>query len=620
MARQSTAPGGVKKMGRQMFGCPACALGLLLVGCGVDLELSGLGHVAGLKATRTVCAGTGDHGSLSDAVDAASDGDVIAVCPGTYTEDLDLDGRILTLVSADGADVTTVQGSGSGPVIDVDDASVITLEGFTIRGGDGGSKGGGVHCDGATLVLTANRIHDNTSERGGGLYSRRCALTATGNALWDNAADERGGSVYLYEDSGSFRENSVEGSTANKGGGGYLNRSLVVLSDNTWSGNHAGRYGGGLYANGAPQIVGDRFDDNTSDRNGGGVYLDKTTGGLFDGNVLGGNEADRDGGGLYARSPQLDLTDNTFHDNVADDDAGGALVHGGSGSFRGNTVRDNVADDDGGGVEACHGATAFADNLFQGNVAGGDGGGLALDSEGGELAGDTFTDNAADGGGGVHAADNDGPQTFEDVTFSGNTASEDGAGLELEKNDHPVTVRRAVFSDNVAGDDGGAISVTKDAGLILENALLVWNSALDDGAGIYLREDSTATLTNVVVSHNDSPNSPGIDSDNCAGVAVVNSVFSHNTGGDAVKFRNVMAEEFAWNDVWGNDEDYGWAFGERTGVDGNVAVDPGFADPSGLDYSLAPTSALIDAGDPSLSDPDGTRSDVGAYGGPGGGW
>jgi len=236
------------------------------------------------------------------------------------------------------------------------------------------------------------------------------------------------------------------------------------------------------------------------------------------------------------------------------------------------------------------------------------------------VTGDALVDNSAKGGGGLHVVDNDGEQLLVGLEVTGNRASRDGGGLELEQNDHGVTVRQSVFQGNVAVDDGGAISLTRDASLVLDNALLTENSALDDGAGLYLRDDSTALVTNVVVSHNDSPNSPGIDSNDCSGVEVVNSVFTHNTGGDAVKFRNVLAEVFAYNDVWGNDEDYGWEFGDQTGLDGNLAVDPGFFDAASGDYSLAAGSALIDAGDPTLSDADGTRSDQGAYGGPEGDW
>ncbi len=44
-------------------------------------------------------------------------------------------------------------------------------------------------------------------------------------------------------------------------------------------------------------------------------------------------------------------------------------------------------------------------------------------------------------------------------------------------------------------------------------------------------------------------------------------------------------------------------------------------DPLDWDLTLSADSALRDAGDPDLTDPDGTRSDIGAHGGPGAeGW
>ena len=59
----------------------------------------------------------------------------------------------------------------------------------------------------------------------------------------------------------------------------------------------------------------------------------------------------------------------------------------------------------------------------------------------------------------------------------------------------------------------------------------------------------------------------------------------------------------------------------------SITVDPGFTDwtddgTDNDDLSLAARSALIDAGNPSSSyyDADGSRNDIGAYGGPGGGW
>lgn len=53
----------------------------------------------------------------------------------------------------------------------------------------------------------------------------------------------------------------------------------------------------------------------------------------------------------------------------------------------------------------------------------------------------------------------------------------------------------------------------------------------------------------------------------------------------------------------------------------NFNLDPQFVDPIKQDFHLLPSSPAIDAGDPSIFDADGSRSDLGAYGGMGGqGW
>jgi hypothetical protein len=74
-----------------------------------------------------------------------------------------------------------------------------------------------------------------------------------------------------------------------------------------------------------------------------------------------------------------------------------------------------------------------------------------------------------------------------------------------------------------------------------------------------------------------------------------------------------------YNAFWGNiHEDMqivGWE-----GVDtlGNFDAFPMYANPDSFDVHLQAYSPLIDAGDPNILDVDGTRSDIGCYGGPGG--
>ena len=74
--------------------------------------------------------------------------------------------------------------------------------------------------------------------------------------------------------------------------------------------------------------------------------------------------------------------------------------------------------------------------------------------------------------------------------------------------------------------------------------------------------------------------------------------------------------------------------GYRGGGYGNIVEDPHFGTFRGLKYVLGPNSPCIDSGDPAIEDrisdwhprwpnwyPNGPRSDMGAYGGPGNiGW
>ncbi|MBN2058234.1 MAG: DUF1565 domain-containing protein [Candidatus Saganbacteria bacterium] len=64
-----------------------------------------------------------------------------------------------------------------------------------------------------------------------------------------------------------------------------------------------------------------------------------------------------------------------------------------------------------------------------------------------------------------------------------------------------------------------------------------------------------------------------------------------------------------YSDVYNNETSY---YQTTTGS-GTIASDAKFVNAAGGNYNLEPTSPCIDTGDPALTDPDGTRKDMGAY-------
>jgi hypothetical protein len=72
--------------------------------------------------------------------------------------------------------------------------------------------------------------------------------------------------------------------------------------------------------------------------------------------------------------------------------------------------------------------------------------------------------------------------------------------------------------------------------------------------------------------------------------------------------------EFAYNIVWNNKEGNYKEVWDQTGINGNLSVDPLFVSDSV--FILQEGSPAINVGHPEVSDIDGSRSDIGLYGGP----
>jgi parallel beta-helix repeat protein len=105
----------------------------------------------------------------------------------------------------------------------------------------------------------------------------------------------------------------------------------------------------------------------------------------------------------------------------------------------------------------------------------------------------------------------------------------------------------------------------------------------------------------------------GIDDGGGYGPVVMNNIVTNNSryGVYAVGTQ----PQLTYNDVWDNDTNYR----NCSPGTGSISADPLYADTATWDYHLQVGSPCINAGNPAAqyNDPDGTRNDMGAYGGPG---
>ena len=116
------------------------------------------------------CEGNADFESIQDAIDAAVSPADIALWPCEYHERLDYLGKDLNIYGTEGSAKTTIDGDGTGTVVDVEvyEQGHVRLAGVTITGGYDVSDGAAIEIIEASLELEDVVIEGNE-----GLYAIR---------------------------------------------------------------------------------------------------------------------------------------------------------------------------------------------------------------------------------------------------------------------------------------------------------------------------------------------------------------------------------------------------------------------------------------------------------------
>ena len=232
-----------------------------------------------------------------------------------------------------------------------------------------------------------------------------------------------------------------------------------------------------------------------------------------------------------------------------------------------------------------------------------------------------ITNSHSSYGGGIGCLNNSSP-FINNVTLIGNNASY-GGGIYCWNNSSPH-LRNVRITGNFA-TVGGGLSCSSSSNPLLENVLIVQNSAAY-GGGVEILFLSSPIFKNVTIANNTSALSLGGMYCNVSlDPKLINTIVWNNPLA-AVYFETINTPNsitVSYSDIEGGrngikDNNHGTV----NWLNGNINSNPLFQNPDAGDFRLQLASPCINKGDSSAiyNDYDGSRNDMGAYGGPYGNW
>lgn len=363
----------------------------------------------------------GAYATIQAAIDAAVEGDVVIISPGSYkgpgNRDVDFKGKAITVRSTDPEDpnvvaATIIDCEKEGRAFDFRsrEGAGSVLAGLTIINGYQ-MNGGGIYCTNSSPTLTNCVFKNNWAKYvGGGMCNNNAKPTLTNCTFSEN---------WAYYGGGGMQNNSTAGPALTKctfiknwakyGGGGMQNHdnSNPKLTDCTFSQNSANNRGAGMdnYQS-SPSLTGCTFTKNSAKSNGGGMY---NLGGKPESAncTFSENSASDNGGGVYNLYTSPILTGCIFNNNIGNDNGGGIFNGSSSPTLTKCKFSQNRATNSGGGIYSRDGTATLTNCIFSANLAGENGGAINNNSKT-VLVNSTLSSNFARGqGGGILTGDTD---------------------------------------------------------------------------------------------------------------------------------------------------------------------------------------------------------------------
>ena len=183
-----------------------------------------------------------------------------------------------------------------------------------------GNNGAGLLNEYGTIQITNCIFSENSTDQlGGGICNHRGSLSLTNCTFTRNSARDNGAGIYNFQSDTNLTECTFRENIAQLGSGGGIHneQSNPDLTSCKFIENIA-QYGGGMYNDeSSPSLNKCIFTGNSGYNYGGGMHNTSESNPTLNNCVLIGNSADNDGGGLSNNNSNPTLINCTFTANSA---------------------------------------------------------------------------------------------------------------------------------------------------------------------------------------------------------------------------------------------------------------------------------------------------------------
>ncbi len=254
--------------------------------------------------------------TIQSGINAAVNGDTVLVAPGTYNENINFNGKAITVTSSGGAAVTIIDGGQMAPAVTFmnGETSASTISGFTIQhGGSFTAVPGGIY-----LYMTSPTILNNviTLSNCWDIYSNYSAPLIQNNTI--SATQDPNGDCSFGGGAAILVWGGLNGYNSNGINSGVILGNTIENNVESGLEDAGGNGGAGIAVWGGTAIIMNNIIRNNASPggSGGAINFVNSENTVIAQNLIYGNSAGCGGGAIATDSLGLYVFNNTIVDNV----------------------------------------------------------------------------------------------------------------------------------------------------------------------------------------------------------------------------------------------------------------------------------------------------------------